>query len=121
MRGGSRGGDGLHGIDDRVAGQKNARGRHAFGEQAGARAGRRRKVGARDEIDHAPVHFFGERPGEVAGAQTALDMADAHPAVKCRERGRHRRRRVALHDQPIRYGRDEHGVEPVEDARRQRD
>ena len=38
---------------------------------------------------------------EVAGPQARLDVADAHAAVKRGQRGSHRGRRVALHQEPV--------------------
>ena len=106
-------------VDDGVAGQEDPAVRHVLGHEGPGGAARRHEVRVGDEVHHAPVHFLGERVLEVAGAQAGLDVADAHATVEGGDRGAHRRRRVALDEQPVGLLAGEDRVDSGEHARRE--
>ncbi len=103
------------GIDDRVAGPVDPRLRHAFGRERTRRKDRRDEVRVGDQIHDAAVHLLGKGVLEVARAQARLDVPDAHAAVEGGDGRAHRRRRVALHEEPVRGEPREEGIEGGED------
>ena len=104
-------------VDDGVARQEDLLAGHVLGLERPGGPPRRDEVGGGDEIHDAAVHLLGKRMLEVARAQPGLDVADADAPVERGERRAHRRRRVALHEEPVGLLAGEHRVEAGEDAR----
>jgi uncharacterized membrane protein len=64
----------------------------------------------------APVHFLRPRRVHVAGPQACFDVADRHARVERGERGRQRRRGIAVHEHQVRREAREHRRHLADDA-----
>src|SRR5205085_1520588 len=63
-----------------------------------------------------PVHFLGERLGQIASAQTRLDMTDGDPAIKRAERAAKSGSCVSLDQNHIGLFLDKNGLESGQDS-----
>ncbi len=94
--------DSVDRIDDCIPRHDDARFGDSFRTKIRGRAIGRGKIQVRNGRNQAPVHFFGERPELVAGAESGFDVGYANFFLEPHERSGKCGRRIALHEKPIR-------------------
>ena len=102
-------------IDAGIAGHDDMAAPIVFLAQVGRGflGGRKHEIG--DRVDCDPIEFLRPGPVEVERTQTGFDMADRDTGVKCRQRRRHCRCRIAMHQHEVRLFARDHLAHPDDD------